>query len=98
MRSQHSADTLPLGHGHRPLKGILKNNLCSSTLPRQHQDCSCSYLGETLPDQSDHQFSFHFPCPAEPQDSVYYSSANISCEAGDKLSEDEVLDTVESSV
>ena len=39
------------------------------------------------------------PCPGEAEDnSLYYSSANISCEAGDKLSEDEVLDTVESSV
>ena len=96
MRSQHSADTLPLGHSHRPLKGILKNNQCSSTLPRQH--CSCSYLGETLTEQPDDQFSFHFPCPGEAEDSLYYSTANISCEAADKLSEDEVLDTVESSV
>ena len=79
VRSQLSADTLSLGH-RPPLKGILKNNQCS-TLPRQH--CSCSYLGETLP---------------EPDDSVYYSSANISCEPGDKLSDDEVLDTVESCV
>ena len=30
---------------------------------------------------------------------VYYSSANIStCDAAEKLSQDEVLDTVESSV
>ena len=35
----------------------------------------------------------------EPGDLVYYSSANIStCDASEKLSQDEVLDTVESSV
>ena len=96
----HLSDSLP--HAltlARPLKGILKNPVCA-TLPRQH--CSCSYLG---PPPS----SGHAPAPRprvlrtlsqpEPGDLVYYSSANIStCDASEKLSQNEVLDTVESSV
>lgn len=106
----HLSDSLP--HAltlARPLKGILKNPVCA-TLPRQH--CSCSYLGQTAPsppppDPGPPPSPGHAPRPRvlrtlsqpEPGDLVYYSSANIStCDASEKLSQDEVLDTVESSV
>ena len=108
----HLSDSLP--HAltlARPLKGILKNPVCA-TLPRQH--CSCSYLGQTAPsppppDPGPPPSSGHAPAPRprvlrtlsqpEPGDLVYYSSANIStCDASEKLSQNEVLDTVESSV
>ena len=106
----HLSDSLP--HAltlARPLKGILKNPVCA-TLPRQH--CSCSYLGQTAPsppppDPGQPPSPGHAPRPRvlrtlsqpEPGDLVYYSSANIStCDASEKLSQDEVLDTVESSV
>ena len=106
----HLSDSLP--HAltlARPLKGILKNPVCA-TLPRQH--CSCSYLGQTAPsppppDSGPPPSPGHAPRPRvlrtlsqpEPGDLVYYSSANIStCDASEKLSQDEVLDTVESSV
>ena len=89
-----SSDTLPLG---RPLKGILKNNQCS-TLPRQN--CSCTYLGEVLPEPPElpeaHLLGSHDEAG---DDIVYYSSANIStCDASEKLSQHEVLENVESSV
>ena len=115
-----TSDTLPLG---RPLKGILKNNQCS-TLPRQN--CSCSHLGEVLPEPPelpdnvpDNLYDLDTCLPRVPppmmrtlsqlsqdtchvtagDDIIYYSSANIStCDASEKLSQNEVLDTVESSV
>jgi len=135
-----TSDTLPLG---RPLKGILKNNQCS-TLPRQN--CSCSYLGEVLPEPPElpdnvpdnlydidnvpdnlydidnvpeNLYDIDTCLPRVPppmmrtlsqlsqdtchvtagDDIIYYSSANIStCDASEKLSQNEVLDTVESSV
>merc|ERR1712130_1068916 len=97
-----ATDTLPLG---RPLKGILKNNQCS-TLPRQN--CSCTYLGEVLPEPPELSET---PLPISSgllrslshdeagDDIVYYSSANIStCDASEKLNQHEVLENVESSV
>ena len=112
MIKKHAiTDTLPLG---RPLKGILKNNQCS-TLPRQN--CSCNYLAEVLPEPPEDptillrsmsrlsQSSRMSINQVQQMDNeteeeiVYYSSANIStCDAAEKLSQDEVLDTVESSV
>ena len=86
-----ATDTLPLG---RPLKGILKNNQCS-TLPRQN--CSCGW-GEAVADPEPPtiaELSTDFGC--QPADLLYFS-ANISCDASEKLNKDEVLDTVESSV
>jgi len=41
------------------------------------------------------ELSTDFGCP--PADLLYYS-ANISCDASEKLNKNEVLDTVESSV
>lgn len=106
------------------MKGILKNPQCSS-LPRPpgHQHCSCSYLGEALPEPPDDPPPPPLPGPppllrtlsqlshvshvsrdqvetvANGGDIIYYSSANIStCDASEKLSQNEVLDTVESSV
>ena len=86
-----ATDTLPLG---RPLKGILKNNQCS-TLPRQNCSCLWGEASAELEPPTMAELSTDFGCP--PADLLYYS-ANISCDASEKLNKNEVLDTVESSV
>lgn len=91
MRSAVNVDTMSLG---RPLKGILKNNQCS-TLPRQN--CSCEWICEegVIIKQPNGSTNSTFGChPAE----LLNYSPNLSSDTNKIVNKNEVIDNVESSV